>query len=315
MWQSTLKCKISWRHTPDYTVVELLPSDGTGGCKEEVGCRGRGPRIPALHIRGLSERRELVLLLAQARLLWWSHEPIPPARAAPAASDEPGRQPACQGPIRAEDAAIPGDGPIWPRSHCPHLTPQGPPGKKGPSHEGQAVLPLSSQKAPVRELGEARRLTLTQSRINVAVLVGAEPSPQNHRLPSTSTTCFSPMNTILKTPGSRFHRPCESEDKLPGNAWHHLMSCIPSKGWAPLSRWGLGGRAGWPMHQEGGCTVSSVRWEGGGPWCVGETRRGRRNGRVFAKPTHPPAGASPSRARRRLSALLRLSRCFSLEVI
>lgn len=53
MWQSTLKCKISWRHTPNYTVVELLPSNGTGGCKEEVGCRGRGPCIPALHLRGL----------------------------------------------------------------------------------------------------------------------------------------------------------------------------------------------------------------------------------------------------------------------
>lgn len=37
-------------------------------------------------------------------------------------------------------------------------------------------------------------------------------------------------------------------------------------------------------------------------------------GGVFATPTHPPAGASPSRARRRLPALLRLSRCFSLEV-
>ena len=153
MWQRTLKCKISWRHTPNYTVVELLPSNETGGCKEEVGCRGMGPCIPALHLRGLSERRELVLLLAQARLLWWSYEPIPPARVAPAASDQPGRQPADQGPSRAEDAAIPGDGPIWPRSHCPHLTPQGPPGKKGPSHQGQPVLPLSSQKAQVRELG------------------------------------------------------------------------------------------------------------------------------------------------------------------
>lgn len=62
--------------------------------------------------------------------------------------------------------------------------------------------------------------------------------------------------------------------------------------------------------------MGSVRWEGGGPWCVEETRRrGKRNGSVFAKPTHPPAGASPSRACRRLPALLRLSRCFSLEVI
>lgn len=52
-WQYPLKCKISWWHTPDDMVGELLPRSGTGGCKEEVGCRGMGPRIPALHVRGL----------------------------------------------------------------------------------------------------------------------------------------------------------------------------------------------------------------------------------------------------------------------
>ena len=57
-WQYPQKCKISWWHTPNYMVGELLPSSGTGGCKEEVGCRGMGPRVPALHIRGLSERKE-----------------------------------------------------------------------------------------------------------------------------------------------------------------------------------------------------------------------------------------------------------------
>ena len=125
---------------------------GLGAAKKRWGAGGGG-HVFLLCTSGVSERRELVLLLAQARLLWWSYEPIPPARVALAASDQPGRQPAYQGPIRAEDAAIPGDGPIWPRSHCPHLTPQGPPGKKGPSHQGQPVLPLSSQKAQVRAGG------------------------------------------------------------------------------------------------------------------------------------------------------------------
>ena len=179
-WQCPQKCKISWWHTPDYMVGELLPSSGTGGCKEEVGCRGMGYSSCApvflLCISGVSlkGRNALELLLAQARLLQWSHEPIPPTRAALSASDQQGRRTHRQDPIRAEDAAVPGDGPTWPRSHCPHLTPQGPPGKKGHSHQGQSVPSLSSQKAQERW---GRPGGAAPPRINAAVLVGAEPPP------------------------------------------------------------------------------------------------------------------------------------------
>lgn len=175
---------------------------GLGAAKKRWGARGWG-HVFLLCMSGVSleGRNALELLLARARLLQWSHEPIPPTRVALGASDQQGDAPT----VRAEDAAVPGDGPAWPRSHCPHLTLQGPPGKLG-RHKGQPVPP-SSQKAQGREAGEARRRCPTQPRADAAVLVGAEPAPHNHHLSSTSTTCCSPMNAILKTPGSRFHRP------------------------------------------------------------------------------------------------------------
>ena len=72
---------------------------GLGAAKKRWGA-GEWGHVFLLCTSGVSlkGRNALELLLAQARLLQWSHEPIPPTRAAPSASDQQGRRTHRQAP-------------------------------------------------------------------------------------------------------------------------------------------------------------------------------------------------------------------------
>lgn len=130
------------------------------------------------------------------------------------------------------------------------------------------------------------------------------PLPLGHNPPPTHTSV--PIDGTIATP-------------TPSRARISYLS--PSH---DLPYQGAGG-AEWPVphweESQWAMTGSTVMVPGGG-------ERRKEWVRVFAEPTrapnssswpswapHPPSGASHSRARRRLPACLRLSRCFSLEVI
>ena len=94
------------------------------------------------------------------------------------------------------------------------------------------------------------------------------------------------MNTILKTPGSRFHRTSWIWRETTNQEMLGTTSCLayPAKAGHPLA-------GGARVEGLGG---PSTRGEGGGPWCVGETRRrGKKWGGCLPRLLTPRPGPAP----------------------